>query len=201
MAPGSAASMESAGAIAMKRLLIVVDYQKDFVDGSLGFPGAEELEGRIAEKIAGYRASGDEVVFTLDTHHRDYLRTQEGRNLPIEHCIDGTPGHDLYGEVALMVRDSDGVFKKPSFGSVELLERLRASQRTADSLGSQPFASIELVGLVSNICVISNAVLAKTACPEVPVIVDASCTGSGDEKLHEAALDVMEGLQIRVANR
>lgn len=185
----------------MKRLLIVVDYQKDFVDGSLGFPGAEELEPRIAEKIASYRAKGDEIVFTLDTHHRDYLRTQEGRNLPVEHCIDGTPGHGLYGEVALMVRDSDAVFKKPAFGSVELFERLRASQRTADSLGGQPFSSIELVGLVSNICVLSNAVLAKTACPEVPVIVDASCTGSGDAKLHEAALDVMEGLQIQVTNR
>ena len=101
----------------------------------------------------------------------------------------------------MVMRDSDAVFKKPSFGSVELFERLRASQRTADSVGSQPFTSIELVGLVSNICVISNAVLAKTACPEVPVIVDAACTGSGDAKLHEAALDVMEGLQIQVINR
>ena len=109
----------------MKRLLIVVDYQKDFVDGSLGFDGAEKLDARIAEKIASYRATGDEVAFTFDTHHRDYLKTQEGRNLPIEHCVDGTPGHDLYGEVALMMRDSDTVFKKPSFGSVELFERLR----------------------------------------------------------------------------
>lgn len=185
----------------MKRLLVVVDYQKDFVDGSLGFEGAADLESRIAEKIVSYRATGDAVVFTLDTHHRDYLNTQEGKNLPIEHCIDGTPGHELYGEIALMVRDSDSIFKKPSFGSVELFERLRASQRTADSLGSQPFASIELVGLVSNICVLSNAVLAKAACPEVPVIVDASCTASGDAKLHQAALDVMEGLQIQVINR
>lgn len=185
----------------MKRLLIVVDYQKDFVDGSLGFEGAADLDGRIAEKIASYRATGDDVAFTFDTHHRDYLTTQEGKNLPIEHCIDGTPGHDLFGEVALMMRGSDAVFKKPSFGSVELFERLRSSQRIADSVGSQPFSSIELVGLVSNICVISNAVLAKAACPEVPVIVDASCTGSSDPKLHEAALDIMEGLQIQVINR
>lgn len=185
----------------MKRLLIVVDYQKDFVDGSLGFEGAADLDGCIAEKIASYRATGDDVAFTFDTHHRDYLKTQEGKNLPIEHCIDGTPGHELFGEVALMMRDSDTVFKKPSFGSAELFERLRSSQRIADSVGSQPFSSIELVGLVSNICVISNAVLAKTACPEVPVIVDASCTGSGDARLHEAALDIMEGLQIQVINR
>ena len=73
----------------------------------------EKLDARIAEKIASYRATGDEVAFTFDTHHRDYLKTQEGRNLPIEHCVDGTPGHDLYGEVALMMRDSDTVFKKP----------------------------------------------------------------------------------------
>lgn len=185
----------------MKRLLIVVDYQKDFVDGSLGFDGAELLDARIAAKIADYRATGDDVAFTFDTHHRDYLQTQEGTHLPVEHCIDGTPGHDLYGETALMMRDADVVFKKPSFGSAELFERLRAAQRTADSVNRQPFTSIELVGLVSNICVISNAVLAKTACPEVPVIVDASCTGSADAALHDAALNVMEGLQIQVINR
>lgn len=185
----------------MKRLLIVVDFQKDFVDGSLGFEGAADLDQRIVEKIVSYRATGDAVAFTFDTHRHDYLKTQEGRNLPIEHCIDGTPGHDLFGETALMMRDADSAFKKPSFGSTELFERLRASQRAADSMGCQPFGSIELVGLVSNICVLSNAVLAKTACPEVPVIVDASCTGSGDAKLHEAALDIMEGLQIQVINR
>ena len=192
---------ERQGRIAMKRLLIVVDFQKDFVDGALGFPGAEKLEGPIAEKIASYRDAGDDVAFTFDTHHRDYLKTQEGRNLPVEHCIDGTPGHDLFGKVALMMRDSDGMFKKSSFGSAELFERLRASQRTADSVRSQPFTSIELVGLVSNICVISNAVLVKAACPEVPVIVDAACTASSDPKLHEAALDVLEGLQVQVINR
>ena len=185
----------------MKRLLIVVDYQNDFVDGALGFPGAEKLEGPIMDKIASYRESGDEVVFTLDTHRHDYLRTQEGKNLPVEHCIAGTPGHDLYGRVAGAVEDSDEVFEKPSFGSADLFRWLRSAQNAASEVGKPPFTSIELVGLVSNICVVANAVIAKTACPEVPVIVDAACTASFDEKLNEEVLDVMEGLQIQVTNR
>ena len=84
----------------MKRLLVVVDYQNDFVDGALGFPGAEKLEKPIADKIAAYREAGDEVAFTFDTHRRNYLDTQEGKNLPVAHCVEGTPGHDLYGQVA-----------------------------------------------------------------------------------------------------
>lgn len=185
----------------MKRLLVVVDYQNDFVDGALGFPGAEKLEGPIVDKIAAYRERGDEVAFTFDTHHRDYLDTQEGRNLPIAHCIEGTPGHRLYGRVAGSLSDIDEVFRKPSFGSAEFFERCRKAQRAAAEVGRQPFESIEIVGLVSNICVLSNAVLAKTACPEVPVIVDAACTASFDPALHEKSLDVMEGLQIQVINR
>lgn len=185
----------------MKRLLIVVDYQNDFVDGSLGFPGAELLDEPIAAKIAEYRDGGDVVVFTLDTHKRDYLSTQEGRNLPVEHCIAGTPGHELYGRVGTLLTDSDKVFCKPAFGSSELFEWLRAAQNAASEVGRDPFTSIELVGLVSNICVVSNAVLAKTACPEVPVIVDAACTASNDPRMNEAVLDVMAGLQIQVVNR
>ncbi len=185
----------------MKRLLIVVDYQNDFVDGALGFPGAEKLEAPIAAKIAEYRANSDEVVFTLDTHGADYLSTQEGANLPVAHCVEGTTGHKLYGAVANSVMAGDAVFAKPAFGSAELFEWLRSAQQAADGAGAPAFASIELVGLVSNICVISNAVLAKTACPEIPVIVDAACTASFDNKLNSAALDVMEGLQIKVVNR
>ena len=185
----------------MKRLLIVVDYQNDFVDGALGFPGAEQLEGPIVDKVRAYRESGDEVAFTFDTHGTDYLSTQEGANLPVEHCIEGTPGHALYGRLAGLVKPSDAVFCKPSFGSAELFEWLRTAQRAAAEVGENPFESIELVGLVSNICVISNAVLAKAACPEVPVIVDAACTASHDARLNEEALDVMEGLQIQVENR
>ena len=175
----------------MKKCLIVVDYQNDFVTGTLGFPGADELESRIAQKISKYRDDGDVVAFTFDTHGDDYLDTQEGKNLPVAHCLSDTPGHQLYGKVASLVLDSDRQFIKNTFGSDELYEYLKTDR----------FVSIEFVGLVSNICVMANAVLAKTAQPETPVIVDAKCTAGHDECLHKAALDVMEGIQIRVINR
>lgn len=185
----------------MKRLLIVVDFQNDFVDGTLGFPGAEKLEGPIAAKIRSYRDAGDEIAFTFDTHRKEYLKTLEGKNLPIPHCIEGSPGWQLYGQVAELVEDNDHLFSKPTFGSIELAEFLTRRQNAAIDQNVQPFISIELVGLVSNICVISNAVIAKAACPDVPVIVDAACTDSFDKELHGKALDVMGGLQIEVVNR
>ena len=185
----------------MKRLLIVVDYQNDFVDGALGFEGAELLEEPICRKIDEYREAGDTVCFTFDTHRKNYLQTQEGRKLPIPHCIEGSDGHALYGEVATKQEDADSVFYKPTFGSTGLFERLVSRQSIADGLDTQPFASIELVGLVSNMCVLSNAVIARTACPNVPIIVDASCTAAPDPAMNEKALDIMEGLQIEVINR
>lgn len=175
----------------MKRCLIVVDYQEDFVSGSLGFPKAVALEENIAEKIGEYRKNGDAVVFTFDTHGENYMDTQEGRYLPIPHCLRGTKGHGLYGKVAELMLESDERFYKDAFGSGELYAFLKG----------QAFESIELVGVVSNICVLSNAVLAKTAQPETPVLVDAACVSSNDERLNEQALDVMQGLQIRVINR
>ena len=185
----------------MKRLLIVVDYQNDFVDGALGFEGAELLDERIARKIDEYRDANDNIAFTFDTHHKDYLDTFEGQNLPIPHCIEGSEGHALYGEVAKRLHDADEVFLKPTFGSSALCERLAQRQQVAEGIGAPPFESIELVGLVSNMCVLANAVIARTACPNVPIIVDASCTAAPDEAMNEKALDVMEGLQIKVINR
>ena len=185
----------------MKKLLVVIDFQNDFVVGSLGFEGAEKLEGPISQKIEEYRANGDEVIFTLDVHPHNYLETQEGKNLPIEHCIEGTEGQELYGRVGQLVRGSDSLFSKPAFGSVGLLDYLGRRQCAADKESVLPFSSIEMVGLVSNICVLSNVVLAKTVCPEVPIILDARCTDSYDKGLHEKALDIMEGLQITVINR
>ena len=185
----------------MKRLLVVVDYQNDFVDGALGFAGAELLDSKIARKIDEYREAGNPICFTYDTHHKDYLDTQEGRKLPIPHCIEGTSGHELYGEVATKLHESDAVFLKPTFGSTALFERLQKRQSVALELGTLPFESIEFVGLVSNMCVLSNAVMARAACPDVPIIVDASCTAAPDPEMHEKALDVMESLQIEVINR
>lgn len=175
----------------MKKLLIVVDFQNDFVSGSLGFKKAAALEKKIAAKIKEYRTRGDEVLFTLDTHGEDYLETEEGRNLPVKHCIAGTPGWQLYGSISDLRQNGDRCIEKGSFGSPELFRYLSDGE----------YGGIELVGVVSNICVISNAVIAKTALPEVPVAVDASCVASGDDALNEKALDVMESLQITVTRR
>lgn len=174
----------------MSKLLIVVDYQNDFVDGTLGFPGAEDIHGPICNKVLMYQHAGNAVVFTKDTHLPEYLSTQEGNNLPVMHCVKGTRGHDLYGDLEALSAGCP-VFEKPTFGSADLFDYLRSSS----------FESVELVGLVSNICVLSNAVLSKTALPEALIIVDAACTGSYDKVLHNKALDVLSGIQVTVTNR
>lgn len=169
-------------------LLIVVDYQNDFVDGALGFPDASLLDVKIADKIKMYHKNGDHVIFTMDTHEKNYLDTFEGKNLPVPHCIKGTEGHELYGEVAKSVDKKDMIFEKPAFPSLDL----------ANYLKDKKYEKIELVGLVSNICVLSNAVMVKAALPEAEIIVDASCTDSFDKSLNEKCLDVLEGMQIKV---
>lgn len=175
----------------MKKLLIVVDYQKDFVDGSLGFAGAEALDASIAQRIADYHAAGNDVVFTLDTHGTNYAQTQEGRKLPVPHCLFGEAGWELYGSTAAARGDGDCVFRKPTFPSLELAEWLKGRN----------YAQVELCGLVSHICVLSNAVMVKAALPEAEILVDARLTASFDPALHEKALDVLEGLQVTVTNR
>lgn len=172
----------------MKKCLIVVDYQNDFVTGSLGFEKAEQLDDRIADKIAKYRNEGWKIVFTFDTHEENYLQTNEGRNLPVKHCIKGTVGQKLYGKTAKMLKESDKCFYKPSFGSEELFEYLKGEE----------FDKVELCGVVTNICVISNAVIAKTALPEAEVSVDSNCVASNDDNLNKSALDVMQSLQINI---
>ena len=175
----------------MKKLLIVVDYQNDFVDGALGFPGAEKLDGPIVARINEYRANGDDVAFTLDTHEEDYLNTQEGRKLPVAHCIENSEGWKLYGQVAETARSEDQTFPKPTFPSLELGKWLEG----------KAYEQIELCGLVSHICVLTNAVIAKAALPEAEILVDADLTASYDPVLHEKALDVLEGIQVTVLNR
>ncbi len=170
------------------KALVVVDYQRDFVCGALGFSGAEKLEPVILKKIADCRKDGGQVIFTLDTHSENYLHTAEGKKLPIPHCIEGTEGHRLYGEVENAVEESDIVIKKPAFGSTEL----------CDYLGRAGFDEVELCGLVTDICVISNAVLAKAALPESRVVVDKNACLCADRAAHERALEVMRGLQIDV---
>jgi len=175
----------------MKKILVVTDYQNDFVNGVLGFNKAEIIENVILNKIAEYRDSGHDVAFTFDTHYENYLSTLEGSNLPVEHCIKGTKGWNLYGKVESQCLDADKRFEKTTFGSMELASHLKAEN----------YESVEFVGLVSNICVLTNAILAKTVLPESLIIVDASATASYDENLNDAALDVLESVHVKVVNR
>ena len=173
----------------MKRLLIVVDCQKDFIDGALGFEGADAIIPGIVERIAGYKSAGDEVVYTMDTHTADYMNTQEGRNLPVPHCIKGSEGYKLTPALEEPLSGCKG-FDKPTFGSLELANYIASN--------ASDYSSIEVCGLVSNICVVSNAMLAKAAAPEAEIIVDSKLTASFDPKLHQAAMDVLGGVQVKV---
>jgi len=175
----------------LKSILLVIDYQNDFVDGALGFQKAVLLEDSIADKIRQYRKNGDEILFTFDTHTENYLNTQEGRNLPIMHCIKGTEGWNLYGQIAGLCAETDKCIEKIAFGSMDLAKYLEQNQ----------YERVELVGVVSNICLLSDAVLAKAALPEAEIVVDAACIASNDDHLNEAALDVMESLQITIVSR
>ena len=171
----------------MPRALVVVDYQTDFVTGSLGSPHAKAIERNIVSKIKGYIESGDRIFFTMDTHDRDYLHTDEGEHIPVEHCIKGTPGWSIHGEVA-KYRDKGKVIEKGTFGSNDLVKELKG------------FNEIEICGVATNICVIANAVLLKTAYPDSKVIVDAKCVASYDKGLHKKALDVMRTLSIDITD-
>ena len=177
----------------MTRYLFVIDYQNDFVDGALGFPGAELLDEKISAKVRAY--GKDHVLFTRDTHFENYLTTREGKNLPVEHCIKGTHGWQVYGETAKALAEVEAkAIDKLVFG-MDVTDPATAAvlPETADE--------IELVGLVSNICVVSNAVVLQSKYPEASIIVDASCTDSFDKSLHEKVLDVLSSFQVTVINR
>jgi len=173
----------------MYKLLVVVDMQKDFVDGALGFEGADRIIPGIIEKIKEFEAEGGQIVYTLDTHFENYMETQEGKNLPVPHCLKGSEGHGLCDELKPLLSGRK-VFEKPCFGSMELAEYIKEN--------ASDISSIELCGLVSNICVLSNAVIAKAAAPEAEVIVNSALTASFDPKLHQATLDVLKGIQVTV---
>ena len=177
----------------MSRYLFVIDYQNDFVDGALGFPGAEKLDGRIAEKIRAYGPG--RVLFTRDTHFENYLQTREGRNLPVVHCVKGTPGWEVYGETAKALDEVGAkAIDKLVFG-------MDVTDPATAAVLPDSADEIELVGLVSNICVVSNAVVLQSKYPEATIVVDAACTDSFDKALHEKVLDVLEGFQVKVLNR
>ncbi|MCC8066576.1 MAG: cysteine hydrolase [Clostridiales bacterium] len=209
------------------KVLIAVDMQNDFIDGALGTKEAIAIVDNVRAKIDRYLENGDVVIYTRDTHTEDYLQSQEGRNLPVVHCVKGTPGWEISEKVYV---DGCTVVDKPSFGSLTLPETLQDSvkkpERMSDSVGhsevtresvrhdvemnqneksghgeaidEENIESIELIGLCTDICVISNAMILKAAYPEVPITVDASCCAGVTPESHENALNAMRMCQIQV---
>lgn len=177
----------------MNRYLFVIDYQNDFVDGALGFPGAEKLDEKIAAKVRAYGKG--HVLFTRDTHFENYIDTREGKNLPVKHCIKGSLGWEVYGETAKALAEVEApAIDKLVFG-------MDVTDPATAAVLPESADEIELVGLVSNICVVSNAVVLQSRYPEATIIVDASCIDSFDKALHEKVLDVLAGFQVKVTNR
>ena len=171
----------------MKKIIVVVDMQNDFIDGSLGTAEAQEMLPRLKEKLKQVTDNGSaELIFTMDTHGENYLQTQEGKNLPVEHCLKGSHGWEITPELQEFVKQSKAVVEKPTFGSLELPKLLGDAEE------------VELVGLCTDICVISNAMVIKAAYPEVQVSVDASCCAGVTPESHKNALAAMKMCQIKV---
>ena len=168
----------------MKKLLVVVDYQNDFVNGSLGFKAAEALDEPIAAKVEAYRAEGADIVYP------QYFDMQEGKKLPIMHCQNGTEGWKLYGKTGEVCKDAMTIGKH-TFGSMDLAEMALF----------KGYDAIEICGVVTNICVMANAILLKTTQPEAEITIDAKCVASNDKRLNDEALDVLESMQFNVINR
>lgn len=182
----------------MSKILVVVDMQNDFIMGSLGSADAQAIVPKIAEKIKKL-GENDGVIFTLDTHNDGYLFTQEGRKLPIQHCIEHSVGWRLHQDLmdaAASILNSASL-KKNTFGSVQLFSEICNMYSYCKSQSSEKL-EIELVGVCTDICVISNALLLKTYFPEVEISVDANCCAGLTPEKHEAALSVMESCQINV---
>ncbi len=166
------------------KFLVVVDMQVDFISGSLGSDFAKEIVPNVVEKVKNYDGM---VIFTRDTHNEDYLKTQEGFNLPIKHCIKGTPGWEICEELTPFVNN---VVDKITFGSVDLPNVIK-------SYGEE-IEEIELCGLCTDICVISNAMILKATFPEVKIVVDSNCCAGVTVESHTTALNAMKAVQIEV---
>ena len=192
------------------KMLVVVDYQNDFVNGSLGFAGAENLDSPIAAKIREYIANGDLVVQTKDTHpHKArYMNSREGKHLPVHHCEYWSHGWDTYGETGEVIKDIEdniqynciakATFGCPPSAMVDIQHWVTSScfELCKDKSSLYTLDTIEFVGLVSNICVISNVCVFQSAFPEAQIVVDPTLIASHDPEMHEAVLKVMKGLQV-----
>ena len=174
-------------------ILIVVDMQNDFVSGALGTPEARRIVPAVAERVATGIRRGERIFFTRDTHGADYLHTREGRNLPVPHCIRGTEGWEIVEQLR-PASAGQAILDKPSFGSAEL-GRLLAEENEKELI-----EKVTLIGLCTDICVISNAMLLKAFYPEVPISVDASACAGVTPQSHKNALEAMKMCQIDIVN-
>ena len=173
----------------MQDILIVVDMQNDFIDAALGTPEAQAIVPRVLDKIKSFTGS---IIFTRDNHQSGYMDTQEGKNLPVPHCIEGSEGWQIRPE--LLGHGEIAIIDKPTFGSAELGKLL------LELNGKEAIGSICLIGLCTDICVISNALLIKAFLPEVPVSVDAACCAGVTPQSHLNALAAMKMCQINIEN-
>lgn len=172
----------------MYKKLIMIDIQNDFVTGVLGTKEAQQMLPRLMEKAGSFQG---EILMTQDTHFENYLETQEGKLLPVSHCIKGTKGWELVPELEeLRQQRKAKVYQKSCFGSIRLAEDLKAAYEEGQLDG------VELAGLCTDICVVSNALLIKAFLPEIPVIVDAGCCAGVTVEKHMAALEVMRSCQV-----
>lgn len=169
-------------------ILVVIDMQNDFIDGVLGTSEAEAIVDNVKDKIRSY--SGGCIYATMDTHGDDYMNTQEGKYLPVRHCIRSSHGWQIRQDIAELLSEAV-IIEKPTFGSTELAEILKAVSETEE-------IELELVGLCTDICVVSNALLLKASMPEVSISVDASCCAGVTPEKHRAALETMRSCQINV---
>lgn len=173
----------------MQNILVVVDMQNDFIDGALGTAEAVNIVPNVAKKIEGFDGK---VIFTRDTHEKNYMDTQEGKNLPVLHCIRDTKGWEIREELKKYCKEE--VFDKPSFGSVELGQALKAAD------GEEKIGKITFIGLCTDICVISNVMIAKAFLPETEIEVDAACCAGVTPQSHLNALEAMKVCQVKVIN-
>lgn len=169
------------------KILVVVDMQNDFIDGALGTKEAEAIVPKVTAKIKGFEGR---ILATRDTHEENYLETQEGRKLPVKHCIRGTEGWEIHPEIQELIQETP--VDKAVFGSLELGNLLRKYDE------EERIESVTLIGLCTDICVISNAMILKAALPETAVIVDASCCAGVTPQSHRQALEAMKVCQIEV---
>lgn len=181
----------------MNNILIVVDMQNDFIDGSLGTKEAQAIVPKVVDRINKAKEEHWRIYYTQDTHYNDYLDTQEGKKLPVKHCIYGTDGYSLNNEVSNAMNCYEDLHKytKNTFGCIDLAEDLCFE---AQDDGTEHLMNIELIGLCTDICVVSNALLLKAFIPEATVSVNAACCAGVTPEKHEAALKTMESCQINI---